>query len=354
MLRPRVGVRSARRRSSVRCVRESIATGSSALICGSRTGTDVRRAEAARSRHTAQDDQRVACDRRPIAFTGRFADDRSATSNGGSTALVERSCRNRDPRVGRPRRADRGAAAGYPSVNARFRPADTGAGAAAGGRGGRPLWRAAGLEPDEFAGAYRCAYVDDLPAVVPCRAAAGAERARIVVRPAEAVGGDGARRDRPLVYATLGTAFNDLATFQVLLDAFDGLDCDVIMTIGRNLSPRRPRPGAGERDRRTSTSLRPRSSSAATPSSPTPARDRCSRHSPTAGLSSCFLAVLTSSRMRPLCRPRGSGGASCRQSSRSSSGSGRTGRVLSEPSYTSGSQIIAAEIAAMPSAACRR
>jgi UDP:flavonoid glycosyltransferase YjiC (YdhE family) len=99
-----------------------------------------------------------------------------------------------------------------------------------------PLWHAAGLEPDAFAGAYRGSYVDICPpsfrADVP-----QAPTRTCRLRPAEAVGGGGARRERPLVYATLGTSFNDLASFRLLLDAFDGVDCDVVMTIGRNLSP---------------------------------------------------------------------------------------------------------------------
>jgi UDP:flavonoid glycosyltransferase YjiC (YdhE family) len=100
-----------------------------------------------------------------------------------------------------------------------------------------PFWRGAGLEPDELAGAYLGSYVEICPpsfrAELP-----GAPSRTHDVRPAEASPKDDAGRDRPLVYATLGTSFNELRTFRVLLEAFEVVDCDVIMTIGRNREPR--------------------------------------------------------------------------------------------------------------------
>ena len=39
--------------------------------------------------------------------------------------------------------------------------------------------------------------------------------------------------ERPLVYVTLGTIFNDLSVFRVLLDALADADCNVVATIGR-------------------------------------------------------------------------------------------------------------------------
>ena len=43
--------------------------------------------------------------------------------------------------------------------------------------------------------------------------------------------------ERPLVYVTLGTIFNDLSVFRVLLDALADVDCNVVATIGRDGDP---------------------------------------------------------------------------------------------------------------------
>lgn len=99
-----------------------------------------------------------------------------------------------------------------------------------------PLWRAAGLEPDPFAGAYRGTYIDIWPVSLSAGHSQFATRSHRL-RPADAAKPDGAVRDRPRVYATLGTAFNDLATFRLLLDALSEVGCDAVMTIGRNHSP---------------------------------------------------------------------------------------------------------------------
>jgi UDP-N-acetylglucosamine transferase subunit ALG13 len=100
-----------------------------------------------------------------------------------------------------------------------------------------PLWQAVGLEPDAFAGAYRGSYIDIWPPSL--RIDTSPVPARTYrLRPVEAGAPLEAIRERPLLYATLGTAFNDLGTFRLLLDAFGSLDCDVVMTIGRNQSPR--------------------------------------------------------------------------------------------------------------------
>lgn len=99
-----------------------------------------------------------------------------------------------------------------------------------------PLWRAAGLEPDDLAGAYRGSYVDICPPSFRVGASQVPSRT-YPLRPVEAPGDDDPIRSRARVYATLGTAFNDLETFRLLLDAFDGIDCEVVMTIGRNQSP---------------------------------------------------------------------------------------------------------------------
>ena len=43
--------------------------------------------------------------------------------------------------------------------------------------------------------------------------------------------------DRPTVYVTLGTVFNELPVFGVLLEGLAPLDCNVIATIGLNVDP---------------------------------------------------------------------------------------------------------------------
>jgi UDP:flavonoid glycosyltransferase YjiC (YdhE family) len=100
-----------------------------------------------------------------------------------------------------------------------------------------PLWRSAGLEPDEFAGVYLGSYVEVCPPSFRADLPHGPSRTHDV-RPAEASTRDDSGRDRPLVYATLGTSFNELPTFRLLLEAFELVDCDAILTIGRNREPR--------------------------------------------------------------------------------------------------------------------
>jgi UDP:flavonoid glycosyltransferase YjiC (YdhE family) len=43
--------------------------------------------------------------------------------------------------------------------------------------------------------------------------------------------------DRPSVYVTLGTVFNRIGQFRVLLEAFADMDCNLIMTIGNDNDP---------------------------------------------------------------------------------------------------------------------
>lgn len=98
------------------------------------------------------------------------------------------------------------------------------------------LWQDAGLDPEPLAGAYRGSYVDICP---PSLRVALPRRPlhTFTVRPVDAPPRAAHSRDRPVVYATLGTIFNELATFRLLLDALESIDCDVVMTIGRNRSP---------------------------------------------------------------------------------------------------------------------
>jgi UDP:flavonoid glycosyltransferase YjiC (YdhE family) len=176
--------------------------------------------------------------RRPIAFTGRFAEIEAPRRMVDLQALVDADrpdlLIHESADLAAPIAA---ASAGIPSVNHAFglpipEPALRRAAEAM-----SPFWRAAGLEPDEYAGAYRGAYVGICPpSFRPELPLAGVRIHH--VRPAAAAPSATAARDRPRVYATLGTSFNTLDTFRVLLDAFEAIDCDVTVTIGRNRDPR--------------------------------------------------------------------------------------------------------------------
>jgi UDP:flavonoid glycosyltransferase YjiC (YdhE family) len=92
-----------------------------------------------------------------------------------------------------------------------------------------PLWLEQGLEPDEYAGAYRGLYVDLSP---PALARAEPPGPSVRLRPAERL----ARAappplPAPFVYATMGTIFNDPGLFPVLFEALAGRPA--LVTIGR-------------------------------------------------------------------------------------------------------------------------
>ncbi len=176
--------------------------------------------------------------RRPAGFSGRFAEIEAPRRVQALHDLVA----SYRPDVVIHESADLAAplaatAAGVPTVHHAFgRPIPADALRRA-GEVMAPWWRSAGLEPDELAGVYLGAHVEICPPSF--RAELPRTPARTHdVRPAEASPKDHAGRDRALVYATLGTSFNELRTFRLLLDAFEQVDCDVIMTIGRNREPR--------------------------------------------------------------------------------------------------------------------
>jgi UDP:flavonoid glycosyltransferase YjiC (YdhE family) len=106
-----------------------------------------------------------------------------------------------------------------------------------------PLWRAAGLEPDLFAGAFRGIYVDICPPSLAPEAPPTGTHVELM-RPAAAgaeiveqtpVARAGA--DRPSVYVTLGTVFNELPLFRLILTGLERLDCSVVATIGEDNDP---------------------------------------------------------------------------------------------------------------------
>ena len=105
------------------------------------------------------------------------------------------------------------------------------------------LWRDQGLDPEPLCGAFRGRYVDICPpSLQPEPAPDGVPVVQL--RPAEPAGVTNAPApwgahlpECPTVYLTLGTVFNDLSTFRLLLDALADLDCSVIATIGRGNDP---------------------------------------------------------------------------------------------------------------------
>jgi len=97
-----------------------------------------------------------------------------------------------------------------------------------------PLWEDAGLEPDPFAGAYSGAFVDICPPSLQDEAPPPG----VVIHRLRAVD-RGARRpaEPPLAYVTLGTVFNRVELFRILLEAFAPLPCNVLMTVGETGDP---------------------------------------------------------------------------------------------------------------------
>jgi UDP:flavonoid glycosyltransferase YjiC (YdhE family) len=96
-----------------------------------------------------------------------------------------------------------------------------------------PLWRAYGLEPDPLAGAFRGLYLDLAPPALRRTAPLGPWSA---LRPAEveAVPGPPVEVETPYVYATMGTVWNEVQLFRVLLDALTGIAA--VITTGRSVS----------------------------------------------------------------------------------------------------------------------
>jgi UDP:flavonoid glycosyltransferase YjiC (YdhE family) len=100
-----------------------------------------------------------------------------------------------------------------------------------------PLWRQVGAEPLPYAGAFSGLYVDTCPASLAWEQPLGET---VLLSPAATAPASPppwlAELDRPLVYATLGTVFNDPG---VLVRVVAGLDevPAALVTIGRNLDP---------------------------------------------------------------------------------------------------------------------
>jgi UDP:flavonoid glycosyltransferase YjiC (YdhE family) len=103
---------------------------------------------------------------------------------------------------------------------------------------------AAGLSADPLGGMFRGIYLDIAPPSFQTEAfPAGARVEHLRPVPVEPPATERAPEwldrlpERPTVYVTLGTVFNDLSVFRVLLDAFADVDCNVIATVGPRSDP---------------------------------------------------------------------------------------------------------------------
>lgn len=174
-------------------------------------------------------------ERRTYAFAHRFGEIETARRLPAMRTLVERLGPDvvvHDPaELAAPIAA---AAAGRPSVTHSFGLPIPGAAVRAAAAVVAPLWESAGLEPDPWAGVFRSGYVDICPpSFTEPLADAPAWFSRL--RPHDAT--DGTNDERRVVYVTLGTVFNNVATFRLLLDAFAGIDARIVMTTGADIDP---------------------------------------------------------------------------------------------------------------------
>ncbi len=107
----------------------------------------------------------------------------------------------------------------------------------------KALWQLAGLDFHPNAGLYDRLYLHPMPpSLQPCRVVPNAAP----VRPLDAEASDTADtpewlralgRERPLVYATLGTELDTVAPLEKLRDAVAAVDADVVLTTGRSFDP---------------------------------------------------------------------------------------------------------------------
>ncbi len=105
------------------------------------------------------------------------------------------------------------------------------------------LWRAHGLEPEPFGGAYRGAYVDICPPSFQTESVPAGVRTLLLGPAVHNPNGEAPPAwldelpDRPTVYVTLGTVFNDAGVFRTLLGGIADVECNVVATVGRNVDP---------------------------------------------------------------------------------------------------------------------
>ena len=101
------------------------------------------------------------------------------------------------------------------------------------------LWEEVGLPPEPFGGMFRGIYADIAPPSLRTEAVPAGVRVE-ELRPVPVQTSEPTPEwverlpDRPTIYVTLGTVFNELSVFRVILDGLAELDCNVIATIGLN------------------------------------------------------------------------------------------------------------------------
>lgn len=108
-----------------------------------------------------------------------------------------------------------------------------------------PLWRDAGLEPDPYAGLFRCRYLDPSPPSMqghrgPAAAVAAPIRPEIPGDPAAPLPEwAGSLGGRPVVYLSLGTVpfFNQPERFLTLLAELAHEDIELVVTVGELNDP---------------------------------------------------------------------------------------------------------------------
>ncbi len=135
------------------------------------------------------------------------------------------------------------AAAGVPSAHHAFGRSIPVASLAAAAAETASLWAGVGLEPEPLCGLYRGTYVDLCPPSfqgdgVP--AGTPVEPIRPLFPPARDETPPAWLQtlpDRPLVYVTLGTVFNEPGLFGTLLESLRDVECTAILTVGRDNDP---------------------------------------------------------------------------------------------------------------------
>jgi UDP:flavonoid glycosyltransferase YjiC (YdhE family) len=109
------------------------------------------------------------------------------------------------------------------------------------------VWAAHGLAPAPLCGAFRGDYIDICPpSIRPAAVDDGVPVFEMRVSPEIGTKPQQPWRTRlttgRTVYVTLGTMFNDLRVFRVLLDGLSRVDCAVVATVGRDNDPERLEP----------------------------------------------------------------------------------------------------------------
>jgi UDP:flavonoid glycosyltransferase YjiC (YdhE family) len=107
-----------------------------------------------------------------------------------------------------------------------------------------PLWRSRGLEPRPYAGSYDYLYLDPFPPSLQPQDVAHVPR-RQLIRPMGYTGPTTdaplplplGRSDRPLVYLTMGTVFNQPGLFADLIASLRQLDIRLLVTVGNDGDP---------------------------------------------------------------------------------------------------------------------